>query len=104
MDEEALCDGLRKRFIRSFLDITILHMLVQAPLWGYRMMTVLNERHGVKVGPPVIYPLLDSMEVDGLIEGKDVYAGKRRRKMYSITGRGSEHLKCLKKILSEMAV
>jgi len=104
MAEEDLCDGLRKRFARSFLDVTILHMLAREPLWGYRMMTVLKERHRVKVGPPVIYPLLDSMEVDGLIEGKDVYAGKRRRKMYSITGRGSEYLKCLEKILSEMAV
>ena len=104
MAEEDLCDGLRKRFARSFLDVTILHMLAREPLWGYRMMTVLKERHRVKVGPPVIYPLLDSMEVDGLIEGKDVYAGKRRRKMYSITGRGSEYLKCLEKILSEVVV
>lgn len=102
MAEEDLCDGLRKRFARSFLDVTILHMLAREPLWGYRMMTFLRERHGVKVGPPVIYPLLDSMQTDGLIDGKDVYAGKRKRKMYSITSKGHENLKCLEKILSEI--
>ena len=101
MAEEELCEKLRTRFARSFLDAVILRMLADEPLWGYRMMTMLREDLGVKVGPPVIYPLLDSMEADGLIEGSEVYVGRRRRKMYSVTKKGSEHLRCLEKVLSE---
>lgn len=102
MAEEELCEKLRTRFVRSFLDAVILRMLADEPLWGYRMMTILSESHGVEVGPPVIYPLLNSMESDGLIEGSEVYVGKRRRKMYSATQKGFEYLKCLEKILSEV--
>ncbi|MCW3978631.1 MAG: PadR family transcriptional regulator [Candidatus Bathyarchaeota archaeon] len=102
MVEGELCEKLRTRFVRSFLDAVILHMLSGEQLWGYRMMTMLREDHGVKVGPPVIYPLLDSMEVDGLIEGSEVYDGKRRRKIYSATNKGSDYLRCLEKILSEL--
>jgi DNA-binding PadR family transcriptional regulator len=104
LSEEDPCNELRARFSRSFLDAVVLRMLIREPLWGYRMMTMLREDLGVTVGPPVIYPLLDSMEKDGLIEGKDVYAGKRRRKTYSPTQNGIEFLNCLSKILSEMAV
>ncbi len=76
-------------------------MLSSEPLWGYRMMNVLNEKFGIKVGPPVIYPLLDSMEADGLIEGEEVYEGKRRRNMYSATRKGIETVRCLEKILAD---
>jgi DNA-binding PadR family transcriptional regulator len=104
LSEEDPCNELRARFSRSFLDAVVLRMLIREPLWGYRMMTMLREDLGVTVGPPVIYPLLDSMEKDGLIEGRDAYAGKRRRKTYSPTQKGIEFLSCLGKILSEMAV
>lgn len=102
MAEEKLCNVLRTRFARSFLDAVILHMLASEPLWGYRMMTMLRDNYGVKAGPPVIYPLLDSMEAEGLIEGSEAYTGKRRRKMYSATQKGSEYLKCLEKVISEI--
>lgn len=95
------CYELRRRFIRSFLDVMILHMLSSEPLWGYRMMNMLKEKFGIKVGPPVIYPLLDSMETDGLIEKEVVYEGRRRRNMYSATSKGIETVRCLEKILAD---
>jgi DNA-binding PadR family transcriptional regulator len=101
LSEGDPCYELRRRFIRSFLDVVILHMLSSEPLWGYRMMNVLNAKFGIKVGPPVIYPLLDSMEADGLIEGEEVYEGKRRRNMYSATRKGIETVRCLEKILAD---
>lgn len=76
-------------------------MLSGEPLWGYRMMNVLKEKFGIKVGPSVIYPLLDSMEADGLIEGEEVFEGKKRRNMYSATRKGIETVGCLEKILSD---
>ena len=99
---EDPCRDLQKRFVRSFLDIMILNMLSDEPLWGYRMMSVLKERYGVKVGPPVIYPLLDSMEVEGLVDSRDILEGKRRRKVYNSTKKGIELLRCVQNILLEI--
>ena len=77
-------------------------MLSKEPLWGYRMMTVLKDTYGVKVGPPTIYPLLDSMEERGLIEGEEAQVGKRKRKMYRTTEKGTELVKCLESVVSQI--
>ncbi len=99
---ENPCQELYRRFVRSFLDITILNMLSDEPLWGYKMMAIFKETYGVKVGPPVIYPLLDSMEAEGLVDSREIYEGKRRRKVYHNTEKGIEYLRCFQNILREI--
>ena len=100
-EEEPGLAELRTRFVRGFLDVTIIMMLQEEPLWGYKMMGVLKDRYGVKVGPPVIYPLLDSMEADGLILAEEVYSGKRKRKVYRVLPKGETMLKNLDRIIKE---
>jgi PadR family transcriptional regulator PadR len=99
MSEE--CYALRARFARGFMDLTILHILSGEALWGYRLMSLLEGRYGVKVGPSVIYPLLDSMHSDGLIESEETFIGRRARKVYRPTEKGLEQLRCLKSVLVE---
>jgi DNA-binding PadR family transcriptional regulator len=77
-------------------------MLSKEPLWGYRMMTVLKDTYGVKVGPPTIYPLLGFMEEEALIEGEEVQVGRRKRKIYRTTEKGTEFVKCLESVVSEI--
>ena len=91
-----------KRFVRSFLDVTLLSMLLSESLWGYRMMILLRERYAVKVGPPVIYPLLNSMEKNSLITSWETKQSNRVRKMYDITDEGKEYLKKFGKFLAEL--
>lgn len=96
------CGALRRRFARGFLDLLILRRLKREPLWGYRMMSMLRTEHGVRVGPPIIYPMLGSMEADGLVESEEVYEGKRRRKVYHATQKGLDLVKCFEAVLSEI--
>jgi PadR family transcriptional regulator PadR len=100
---EDTCKELRKRIVRSFLDLTVLRMLAHEPTWGYKLMTMVKEIHDVRVGPPVIYPLLDSLEADGLVECRESYAGKRMRKVYSATPEGAEMVRCFGEILLEFS-
>jgi PadR family transcriptional regulator PadR len=99
MSEER--SALMKRFARGFMDLTILRILSGEALWGYRLMSLLEERYGVKVGPSVIYPLLDSMQADGLIESQETLVGRRARKVYTPTEKGLEQLRCLQSVLVE---
>jgi DNA-binding PadR family transcriptional regulator len=78
-------------------------MLVDEPLWGYRLMTKIKEDHDVKVGPPVIYPLLDSLEASGLVEARETYEGKRKRNIYNVTQEGLERVKHYRSILLEFS-
>lgn len=102
MSEEG-GEQLRKRFVRSHLDMVVLRMLSDEPLWGYKLMTSIKENHGVKVGPPVIYPLLDSLEEEGLIKFDEIYEGKRKRKVYSTTPDGIDRIERFKDILIEFS-
>ncbi len=102
MADEGGCNALRRRFARSFMDLLILRMLRREALWGYRMMSLLRTRYGIRVGPPVIYPLLGSMEADGLVESEEVHEGRRRRRVYRATQRGLELVECFESVLSEL--
>lgn len=95
---------LRNRFVRGFLDLIVLRMLMDKPLWGYRIMSELKDEYGIKVGPSVIYPLLDTLESDGLVECNEIYEGKRKRKVYNTTSKGVEKVKQLVTVLGEYTV
>jgi PadR family transcriptional regulator PadR len=97
-----LCSELKKRFSRSFLDLLVLHMVTEEHLWGYRIMSLLHSRYEIRVGPPVIYPLLDSMEKKGLLESDEIYKGKRRRRVYRATPEGLGLIKCFKVFASNI--
>lgn len=100
-EQEPGLAELQTRFVRRFLDITILKLLLVEPLWGYKMMAVLKDLYEVNIGPPVIYPLLDSMEADGLIQAESVYLGKRKRKVYKVLPQGKTMLKNMDRILND---
>jgi PadR family transcriptional regulator PadR len=100
MFEINSCQEIRMRLVRSFLDVTVMSMLAEEPLWGYRLMTLLNERYGVRVRPPTIYPMLDLMESEGFIVGEEAVSGKRKRKIYRVTEKGLAQIACLKTAIS----
>ena len=99
--DEANYDELKTRFVRSFLDIVVVRMLLDEASWGYRLMTWIKDRYNVKVGPPIMYPLLDSLQSEGLITGEEVYLGNRLRKVYSVTPKGKERVSIFEKVLRE---
>ena len=98
MSSETECPELLKRFVRGFLDLVVLSMLIEEPLWGYRLMALIKERYSLKVGPPVIYPLLDRMDNEQLVTSYETKQANRVRKMYEITDKGRQKLSCMKKI------
>lgn len=102
MSENAHSE-LRRRFVRSFLDLIVLRMLLDEPLWGYRIMFKMMEAYGIKVGPPVIYPLLESLESEGLLKCNEIYEGKRKRKVYHTTSLGVKKIKQFVDVLGEFS-
>ena len=101
LGDDDLWDDLRRRLYRAFLDIFLLRLIDEEPLWGYRLMELLRERYGLRVGPPVLYPLLSSLERRGFLEGLDVHVGGRRRRVYQLTSRGREYMRCFEEIVRE---
>jgi len=77
---------LRKLFL-GFIQIHILHHAKEHPIYGVWMLEELKH-HGYDMSPGTLYPILHSMEEDGLLfkEGKNVNG--KIRKYYSATDKG----------------
>lgn len=81
---------LRKLFL-GFIHIHILHHAKEHPIYGVWMVDELKE-HGYNISSGTLYPILHSMESDGLLIREDRKVEGKIRKYYSITNKGSEIL------------
>ncbi|MGD6801771.1 PadR family transcriptional regulator [Rossellomorea vietnamensis] len=82
---------LRKLFL-GFIHIHILHHGKEHPVYGSWMTEELRE-HGYNISSGTLYPILHSMETDGLLVRDDKNVGGKIRKYYRTTEKGNEVLK-----------
>jgi PadR family transcriptional regulator, regulatory protein PadR len=78
-----------------FAGLIRIHVLVHAlhePVFGLAMMEELN-RHGYRIGPGTLYPLLHGMERGGLLKSQLKNVDGRRRRLYTITAPGKRALR-----------
>ena len=81
-------EGIVERMFRNFLDLMVLKLLREEPMWGYKIIKCVDEVYGVKLRHGALYPLLNNLEQkDFLRSHKNVEKG-RVRKIYEITSRG----------------
>ena len=77
-----------QRMSRNFLDILILRLIREEPMWGYKIIKKIERRFGVKIRHGALYPLLNSLEAKGYVRSKKSTKGGRVRKVYEITSKG----------------
>lgn len=87
---------INKELLKGSTVILILSLLEQKPMYGYEMIKEIDKKsNGVfafKEG--TLYPILHSLEIDGMIESYwDEGEGNRKRKYYKITSQGRLHIK-----------
>lgn len=81
---------LRKLFL-GFIQIHILHHAKEHPVFGLWMLEELKE-HGYSISSGTLYPILHSMEADGLLEKENKIVDGKIRKYYRTTVKGDEVL------------
>ncbi len=81
---------LRKLFL-GFIQIHILHHAKEHPIFGAWMLEELKE-HGYKISSGTLYPILHSMETDGLLEKVERNVEGKIRKYYTTTAKGNSVL------------
>jgi PadR family transcriptional regulator, regulatory protein PadR len=77
---------LRKLFL-GFIQIHILHHALEHPIYGVWMLEELKE-HGYNISTGTLYPILHSMESDGLLIKEEKKVEGKIRKYYTATGKG----------------
>ncbi|MFE8701447.1 PadR family transcriptional regulator [Cytobacillus sp. FJAT-54145] len=78
---------LRKLFL-GFIHIHVLHHAKDHPIYGSWMLEELRE-HGYTISAGTLYPILHSMESDGLLAKEEKNVGGKIRKYYTTTERGN---------------
>jgi PadR family transcriptional regulator, regulatory protein PadR len=81
---------LRKLFL-GFIQIHILHHAKEHPIFGAWMLEELRE-HGYVISSGTLYPILHSMESDGLLEKEEKNVEGKIRKYYTTTDKGNSVL------------
>jgi len=76
--------------LRGFLKIVVLKALGESPKSGYSLMKFIEERVGSKPSPGSMYPLLEGLKKEGLVDAKGV--GRSTEYKLTIDGRHKLHL------------
>jgi PadR family transcriptional regulator PadR len=85
---------MKSEELKGHLDALILSVVSHEPLHGYAVIEALKARSGGRLALPegTVYPALHRLEDDGLLRSEWSTASGRRRRVYSITGRGEKEL------------
>ncbi|MBL7074579.1 helix-turn-helix transcriptional regulator [candidate division KSB1 bacterium] len=90
-----------KDFFLGFIRIHILFHASQAPVYGAELTRELA-RHGYNISPGTLYPVLHSLEEQGLLRTYGEVVEGKVRKYYAITRRGREALTEARKKIKEL--
>ena len=85
----------------SFIELHILHHASEKPVFGLWLIEELG-RHGYRISPGTLYPLLHSMESLDLLRNRNSIFNGKIRKYYSITPKGKRHLRRAKRQVAEL--
>jgi PadR family transcriptional regulator PadR len=93
------------QLLKGIAPVVVLEILSRGPMYGYELSQAIEQRSGeiLTLGKGTLYPLLYNLEAKKLVRGKwqDTQSGRKRR-YYSITGKGQDELARQKAQLKEL--
>jgi PadR family transcriptional regulator PadR len=93
------------QLLKGIAPVVVLEILSRGPMYGYELSQSIEQRSGeiLTLGKGTLYPLLYNLEAKKLIKGKwESNRSSRKRRYYSITGKGKGELARQKAQLQEL--
>jgi DNA-binding PadR family transcriptional regulator len=90
-----------KTFLLGFIKIHILHHAAKGPIYGLWLIKELH-RHGYAMSPGTLYPILHSLEKEGLLKSRERVVDGKIRRNYVATSQGRRALKSAKEKIGEL--
>ena len=85
----------------GLIRLHVLHHACEQPIFGLWMIEELA-RHGYKLSPGTLYPLLSAMERKGLLKSSRERVNGKFRRMYRATPAGHKALRNARKRVQEL--
>lgn len=83
------------------IRLHVLHHASEEPVFGLGMLEELG-RHGYKISPGTLYPILHGLEKKGYLRSTEQREGKSRRRVYHATPLGRKALEAAKIKIREL--
>jgi len=100
-----MTQGFKKEIVRhifrNLLDIMVLKLVRADPMWGYKMIKIVEKKYGIKLRHGALYPLLNNLERKGFLRSKKETKKGRVRKIYEITSKGIQLVDAYNEFLRE---
>jgi PadR family transcriptional regulator, regulatory protein PadR len=90
-----------KDLYSGLIRLHILHQACEGEVFGLDMMEELG-RHGYKVSPGTMYPILHGLEKRGYLKSSSFSSGRVHRRVYKATPAGRKALKTAKQKVREL--
>lgn len=91
----------QRELFSGLIRLHVLHHASQEPIFGLGMIEELA-RHGYRLSPGTLYPLLDGLEKKGLLHSSRRLVDGRFRRVYRATPAGRKALKTAKLRVKEL--
>jgi PadR family transcriptional regulator PadR len=94
------------QLLKGIAPVVVLEILSRGQMYGYELSQAIEQRSGevLTLGKGTLYPLLYNLEAKKLVKGKwETTESGRKRRYYSITGKGKKELASQKEQLRELA-
>ncbi len=85
----------------GLIRLHVLHHAVEEPIFGLGMVEELG-RHGYRISPGTLYPVLHGLEKKGYLRSEEIRNGKSLRKVYRATPLGRRALLAAKSKVREL--
>lgn len=85
----------------GLIRLHVLHHACEGPIYGLEMIAEL-QRHGYRISPGTLYPLLHGLESKGYLRATSQRSGGSTRRMYRATPRGRAALRAAKAKVREL--
>ncbi len=94
-------DAENQELYSGLIRLHILHHAVEEPIFGLGIIEELG-RHGYKLSPGTIYPILHGLERKGYMRSTEERSGKTVRRVYRATAKGRKALAAAKEKVREL--
>jgi DNA-binding PadR family transcriptional regulator len=90
-----------RELVLGFIKIHVLYHAQRNAFCGIDMINELN-RHGYRIGPSTLYPMLHRMQQDGYLQGQKKIENGKMRIYYKATAKGKQAFSRVKPKINEL--
>ena len=101
MTRAKLTQMKHQNLLKGLIRLHVLHHAAEGEFYGQWMIDELA-RHGYKLSPGTLYPMLHAMERSGYLKSRKERLGRTFRRIYRATALGREANKVAKVKVSEL--